>query len=396
MAGISTVTVVLATSVALGSALPAHLRTTKSFSVQQVANPYYVRDGPSALLKAYLKYGATPPGSLVRAAGQGSVVATPEKTDSEFLSPISIGTPAQVLNVDFDTGSSDLWVFSTETANAGSHTVYSPSNSSTAQKLSEATWSVKYGDGSTSNGDVYMDVVDVGGLTVSSQAVESAQVVSDVFISDPVNSGILGLAFSSINTVKPTRQKTFFDNAQGSLDLPVFTADLKHNAPGTYNFGFIDTSLYTGTLESVDVDSKAGYWTFTASGYGVGSAAITTGNITGIADTGTSLLMLPTSVVQAYYAEVEGAQNVASAGGWIFSCSAALPDFQFVVGAVTITIPGKYINYAPTDHTGQSCFGGLQDRGPPGINVFGDVALKSAFVVFDGSKPSLGWATKNL
>lgn len=81
MAVISAVIVVLATSVALGSALPTHLRTTKSFSVQQVANPYYVRDGPSALLKAYLKYGATPPGSLVRAAGQGSVVATPEKTD---------------------------------------------------------------------------------------------------------------------------------------------------------------------------------------------------------------------------------------------------------------------------------------------------------------------------
>lgn len=165
---------------------------------------------------------------------------------------------------------------------------------------------------------------------------------------------------------------------------------------GTYNFGFIDSSLYTGTLEFVDVDSKAGYWTFTASGYGVGSAAITTGNITGVADTGTSLLMLPTSVVQAYYAEVPGAQNVASAGGWTFSCSAALPDFQFVVGAVTITIPGKYINYAPTDNTGQSCFGGLQDRGPLGINIFGDVALKSAFVVFDGSTPSLGWANKNL
>lgn len=75
-----------------------------------------------------------------------------------------------------------------------------------------------------------MDIVDVGGFTVSSQAVESAQVVSDVFISDPAISGILGLAFSSINTVKPTRQKTFFDNAQSSLDLPVFTADLKHNA----------------------------------------------------------------------------------------------------------------------------------------------------------------------
>lgn len=81
MAFVWAATVALATGIALGAALPTQLRTTKAFSVQQVANPHYVRDGPSALLKAYLKYGATPPGSLVRAAGQGSVVATPDMTD---------------------------------------------------------------------------------------------------------------------------------------------------------------------------------------------------------------------------------------------------------------------------------------------------------------------------
>lgn len=88
---------------------------------------------------------------------------------------------------------------------------------------------------------------------------------------------------------------------------------LTKSTAGTYDFGFIDTTKYTGSIAYTDVNSSPGYWTFTTSGYGVGSTFTPT-HITGIADTGTTLTYLPTAVVTAYYGQVKGAQNSAAFG----------------------------------------------------------------------------------
>jgi hypothetical protein len=54
-------------------------------------------------------------------------------------------------------------------------------------------------------------------------------------------------------TVSPQPQTTFFDTAinEGLLDANVFTADLKKGAPGSYDFGFIDSTKYTGSITYV-------------------------------------------------------------------------------------------------------------------------------------------------
>jgi hypothetical protein len=98
------------------------------------------------------------------------------------------------------------WVFSSElpSSEISGHTVYNPSKSSTAQKLRGATWNITYGDGSSSSGNVYTDTVTVGGTTVTNQAVELAEQVSTQFQQDTESDGLLGLAFSSINTGMPS------------------------------------------------------------------------------------------------------------------------------------------------------------------------------------------------
>lgn len=166
---------------------------------------------------------------------------------------------------------------------------------------------------------------------------------------------------------------------------------------GRYNFGYIDPSAHTGNITYVPVDSSEGYWEWTSSGYAVGSAAFNRTAIKAIADTGTSLLLLPSSVASAYYAKASGAGYDSSQGGWVLPCSGTPPDFTFGVGddGATITVPGRYIQYAPTDSSERTCFGGIQDDAEIQLTIFGDVALKAAFVVFDGDH-RLGWAPKPL
>lgn len=146
------------------------------------------------------------------------------------------------------------------------------------------------------------------------------------------------------------------------------------------------------------MDDSDGFWMWTASGYAVGTGSVKNTTIQGIADTGTSLFLMPSSVVSAYYGEVSGATYDFLQGGYTLPCSGDVPDFLFAVGddGAMITVPGEYIRYAPTGSSGSTCYGGLQADTGIGFSIFGDVALKAAFVVFDAGNKQLGWAPKTL
>ncbi len=182
---------------------------------------------------------------------------------------------------------------------------------------------------------------------MTSQAVEAAETVSSEFESDTASDGLLGLAFDSINTASPNQVATFFENAIPTLAAPLFTANLKKGEPGNYNFGYIDSSEYTGSITYVPVNTANGFWEFTGNGYAVGSGKFVSSSIDAIADTGTTLLYLPAAAVKAYYAKVSGATNSASQGGYIFPCSATLPSITLGIGSYKAVVPGSYINYAP-------------------------------------------------
>ncbi|KAI6632355.1 hypothetical protein MCOR08_005535 [Pyricularia oryzae] len=392
---------------ALAVAMPVDTKAGGTTTLTQVANPNFVaKSGVQAMAQVFRKYNKPLPPNIAAAVANatvsrrdGSATTRPESNDKEYLTPVKIGTPGTTLNLDFDTGSSDLWVFSSDLSarSRSGHSFYSPGRSSTAREMSGASWQIRYGDGSGASGNVYTDVVDIGGVVSQNQAVETASQISAQFTQDSNNDGLVGLAFSSINTVQPNRQLTFFDKVKGSLGQPILGVDLRHNAPGAYDFGFADSTRYTGSISYVPVDNSQGFWAFTANGYSVsGGSSNPDVQMTGIADTGTSLLLLDDSIVSDYYANT-GAQNDASQGGYVFDCGTQLPDFSFNVRSNTITIPGSLMNYATVQDGSSTCFGGLQSNNGVGQSIFGDIALKAAYVVFDNSdSPQLGWANKNI
>lgn len=283
------------------------------------------------------------------APGTGLVTTTPEANDVEYLSPVSIG--GQTLNLDFDSGSSDLWVFSTQLATTSQtgHTLYDPTKSTTLKMMQGATFSISYGDGSGAAGNVGTDTVNIGGATVTAQAVEMATAVSSSFVQDANNNGLVGLAYSKLNTVKPQQQKTFFDNVMPSLAMPVFTADLRKAAAGSYEFGNIDATKFNGTMAWIPVNTTQGFWQFSSTKFAVGTGAAQAGNPIGqaIADTGTTLIIADPTVVNGYYSQIPSAQNNAQAGGITVDCNAVLPDLMLDIGGNYMArVKGSDINFA--------------------------------------------------
>ncbi|KAK4455364.1 aspartic-type endopeptidase [Podospora aff. communis PSN243] len=376
-------------------------------------------NGALSIYQTYLKYNAPVPEYLTKAITTiaeenaaylrklkskrqgkeaGSAAAIPiADVDIAWVTPVTIGTPPQTLHLDFDTGSSDLWVFSSHlpTAQIRGQTLYRPPLSTTAQLLVNHTWSIRYGDGSNSAGNVYTDNFTVGGLTVDSQAVETAMQVSTQFTRETELDGLLGLGFGTLNTVQPRRQATWFDNIKPKLEKPLFAVDFKHKAEGTYDFGFIDPAKHTSNFSWTAIDPNPGYWLWASPGYSVASQPWVSSNIIGIADTGTTLLYLPTAVVNAYYSAIPGASNSRTYGGYVFPCNTNPPPFTFGVGSEKFSIPGKFINYGPASLGANTCFGGIQSSAQVGINIWGGTALKAAFVVFEaGERPRMGFAEK--
>ena len=158
--------------------------------------------------------------------------------------------------------------------------------------------------------------------------------------------------------------------------------------------GTIDSSKYTGSITYIDVDDSQGFWEFTGSGYAVGSGSFKSTSIDTIADTGTTLIYIPDAVVEAYYGQVSGASYDSSR---VDTHSPALLTSltSLSICSYEAVVPGKYINYAPD--SGSNFFGGVQSNTGIGMSIYGDVFLKSRFVVFDTteSTPRLGFAPKS-
>ncbi|KAL9000588.1 MAG: hypothetical protein Q9169_000881 [Polycauliona sp. 2 TL-2023] len=334
------------------------------------------------------------------------VPAVDQQNDSLYLTPVTIGTPGQVVNLDFDTGSADLWVFSPrlpKTTNISGHQVFNPAKSSTFRDTARSTWRISYGDGSSASGSVGRDNVTIGGLTIENQSIELAEKLSASFVSG-VGDGLLGLGFGSINTVRPKPVATPVENMIAQRDIPkdseLFTAYLgsykdKNDVDGGasfYTFGYIDKVALGGqTPWYCPIDSSNGFWQFKSTTASVGAKKITRTGNTAIADTGTTLALVDDELCKAIYGSIPGAQYDSDQQGYLFPSDTTLdelPVVSFDVGGREFAVQKEDLAFASAGNG--MTYGGIQSRGDLGFDILGDTWLKGIYAIFDQGNKRFG------
>jgi len=129
--------------------------------------------------------------------GNGEVPVR-DVTNTQYFVPIEIGTPGQPFEVVPDTGSSNLWVYSSHCRSVPclTHKTYSPESSSTYE-ADGRDFIIQYGSGGI-NGKTSKDVAKMGDLTATMGFGEIKSVSGATFYVSQMD-GILGLAYDTIS-----------------------------------------------------------------------------------------------------------------------------------------------------------------------------------------------------
>ncbi|KAL8031309.1 hypothetical protein ABFS82_13G015300 [Erythranthe guttata] len=230
------------------------------------------------------------------------IVGLKNYLDAQYYGEIGIGTPSQKFTVVFDTGSSNLWVPSAKcyfSVACFFHSKYKSSRSTSYKKNGKSA-AIHYGTGSIS-GFFSEDSVQLGSLLVKNQEfIEATKEPGITFLASKFD-GILGLGFQEISVGNAI--PVWYNMVNQSLVKdPVFSFWLNRKGDeedgGELVFGGVDSSHFKGEHTYVPVTQK-GYWQFDMGEVLIGGE--TTGfcsdGCSAIADSGTSLLAGPTTIV---------------------------------------------------------------------------------------------------
>jgi len=313
--------------------------------------------------------------------------------NAQYFSEITIGTPPQSFKVVLDTGSSNLWVPSSECGSIACylHTKYDSSSSSTYKK-NGSDFEIRYGSGSLS-GFVSEDTMTIGDLKVKNQIFAEATEEPGLAFAFGRFDGILGLGFDtiSVNKIVPP----FYNMIdQGLLDEPVFAfylGDTNNGEESEATFGGVNKDHYTGKMTNIPLRRKA-YWEVDLDAITFGDATAELDNTGVILDTGTSLIALPTTLAELLNKEM-GAKKGYN-GQYTVECDKrdSLPDMSFTLSGYNFTItPYDYI--LEVQGSCISSFMGMDFPEPVGpLAILGDAFLRKWYSVYDLGKGTVGLA----
>jgi len=315
---------------------------------------------------------------------------TDQEGGVEWTGTVSIGTPAQNFLIDFDTGSSDLWVPSStcKSSACGFKSTFKASNSVTAVKKGE-TFSLTYADGTSISGPTYTDDVTVAGITVTKQWFSAVTTMSSNYASNPAD-GILGLAFPAISVLN---QSPWFITAHTEKKVKKNQFGFSLGTSGSELYlGGTNTAKYIGGLEFHNIDSSFGYWLVPGASAKVGSTTAISGFGT-IIDSGTTLMYAPLKDAIAVYSQIPGAAFFDQANGiFEYTCNPQ-PKISFNWGGKDWVVSSAYFSRGKTAPGSTKCIGALVGKSLAGkFWVLGDAFMQNVYTAFDFDKEAVGFA----
>lgn len=323
---------------------------------------------------------------------KGHPVPVSNFLNAQYFSEISLGTPPQSFKVVLDTGSSNLWVPSTQCGSIACylHSKYDSGESSTYKK-NGSSFEIRYGSGSLS-GFVSQDTFRIGDLEVKKQDFAEATNEPGLAFAFGKFDGIMGLGYDTISVNKIT--PPFYNMIdQGLLDEKVFAFYLG-DANGDESeaiFGGVDKKHYTGDITWMNLRRKA-YWEVKLDSVSFGKDTADMEDTGVILDTGTSLIALPSTIAELLNKEI-GAKKGWN-GQYTVECDkrSALPDLTFSLSGHNFTLPATdYI--LEVQGSCISTFMGMDFPEPVGpLAILGDAFLRRYYSIYDLEKNRVGLA----
>ncbi|XP_017264936.1 renin [Kryptolebias marmoratus] len=320
--------------------------------------------------------------------------------DTQYYGEISIGSPAQMFNVVFDTGSSNLWVpsescspFSTA---CFTHNRYDASQSRTYVENGTG-FSIQYASGNV-RGFLSEDVVVVGGIPVVQVFAEANFLSAMPFIFAKFD-GVLGMGYpnAAIDGITPV-----FDHimSQHVLKEEVFSVyysrDPKHSPGGELVLGGTDPNYYTGNFNYLET-SEIGKWEITMKGVSIGTEMMfCSEGCMAVIDTGSSYITGPASSVSALMKTI-GAQLDET--GYKVNCDAVetLPRVTFHLGGREYPLTHEDYILWQSQIEGDVCivtFRGLDVPPPTGpVWILGANFIAQYYTEFDRHHNRIGFAS---
>ncbi|KAH8555916.1 aspartic peptidase domain-containing protein [Umbelopsis sp. PMI_123] len=339
-----------------------------------------------------------------------------------YLIDVNIGTPLQNFTVIFDTGSSDLWVPSTacSQANGCLGKTYDTIKSSTFSNIS-IPFNIQYGSG-YDNGTYVMDVVRIGDFVVNNQTlalVYNAVNTTSAAKPTPYVDGILGMSWDTgvygirHNYTYPPFIYGLYSTGQiSTMSFGMHLGNLySKDYAGTVTFGGFDTTQFTGNLQYLPAQpetyhniTRFVHWTVYGQSFQLQQSntkhEFETGSALVLLDSGTTLGLLPRSIVEGLLQDITGG-NYTSLADATYTVSCDLLNSTEVVDVtfpgmdsylpVTLQTPVKDLIIGLTNGMNNSCIFGLValDTSP---YILGDVFLRSWYVYYDFMNTKVGLA----